>query len=189
MSDEITVWITGEVTGRASLTEEPQTSDDYVEYRGTPLELLERVVSLNMQGKRGSSWCLDAALELETFLVAGGHLDGERFTIELTDKEKALLELEEAAMSVEQGGRAEQRGYWWRCDDEVELYYSGHVSLVVTRRSGPWELPEGWNSDCWDRTYPGSGRVIEWDEWIHVGELPKSIRMRLWSEGVASQKA
>jgi len=173
--DKIAVWITGETTGRADLTEEPQTSDDYVEYSGTPLELLERVVSLNMQGKQGSSWCLDAAAELEIFLVACGHLDGERFAIELTEEEKAMFD------------DAEE---WWRSDDQAELVCSGpHVTLVLTRRNGPWELPDGWNSNSWDREYPGGVRVIDWDVWTDVGELPKSIRMRLWSEGIASQKA
>lgn len=179
--DQITVWITNETTGRADLTEETQTSDDYVEFSGTPLELLERVVSLNMQGSGGSSWSLDAATALESFLIEGGHLEDQRFSVGLTDEEKALLEREEAAMSAEQGGGVEQRGYWWRSDDEVELYYSGYVTLVVTRREGPWEMPEGWNSDCWDRNYPGSGRVSDWDEWIDVLELPRPVRMRLWA--------
>jgi len=173
--DKLTVWITDEVTGRANLTEEPQTSDDYVEYTGTPLELLDRVCSLYMQGKRGSSWSLDAAAELETFLVVAGHLDNERFTIELSSEERAMFD---------------DADEWWRPDDEVELVCSGpHVTLVLTRRNGPWELPEGWNSTSWDREYPDGTRVIDWDVWIDVGELPKAIRMRLWSEGVVGRQA
>lgn len=187
LADQVRVWITGEVTGRAHLTEEPQTSDDYVEYRGTPLELLERVCSLYKQGKQGSSWSIDAAVELETFLVGEGHLDGEWFCLELNDEEKALFEQEDG------------QGYWWRADDTVNLNFHGEefwvnsprVSLELIRRTGPWELPEVWGEVCPDdceddqqsarrNEWPGGVRSKDWEEWCDLYEMPRSIRMRMW---------
>ena len=176
--DKITVWITGEVTGRAHLTEEPQTSDDYVEYRGTPLKLLERACSLY---KQGSSWSIDAAVELETFLVGEGHLDGEWFCLELNDEEKAMFEY---------------AAEWWRPDDRVELHFRGEefwvnnpcVTLELTRSTGPWELPEGWGAnppDEWKLRHSDGTRNDEWEQWCNLYEMPRSIRMRMWECRVA----
>lgn len=157
-------WITGEVTGRAYLTEsidavtvtdhvtgEESISDDYREIEGSPRDVL--AIAAAMRGQPGSEWSLSASSEIFEHLVDRGAVNT---TIHLTPEEMDRLD--------------DGQG-WWAPGDEVSLHCAGgHHELCLRVRFRSADRPDDPRRIDRERIAAGEEDGYDWESWVSAFE-------------------
>jgi hypothetical protein len=155
-------WITGEVTGRAWVTDdievvtrtdhitgEESISDDYWEIEGSPRDIL--AIAATTCRQPGSEWAISASREIFEHLVDCGAL---KTTIELTP---------------EQMERLDDGQGWWAPGDRVFLHCAGgHHRLGLEVEFRATDRPADDRRMDREQIEKGEEDGYEWESWVDV---------------------